>query len=68
MSNNQPTKATANTLGAVATMYSVDLRTLLGWLEVHPALVEKIKPYRDGKKLVYPPALIQEILDTLGEP
>lgn len=66
--SNPPTKATANTLGAVAKSYKVDLRTLLNWFNAHPALLEKIKPYRDGKTLVYPPALIQEILDTLGEP
>ena len=66
--NNQPVNITANSLGSVARCYGVGLDVLLGWIEIYPLLKEKIKPYRDGKKIVYPPAIIKEIFETLGEP
>lgn len=61
-------KATANTLGAIAKQYCVDLDTLNAWINVHADLKEKVKPYRDGRKLIYPPIIIDEIYKKLGKP
>lgn len=57
-----------NTLTELAQSYGVSKRTLYMWIDEYPELKEKIKPFRDGYKKIYPPAILDEIKAKFGEP
>jgi hypothetical protein len=66
MSKN--TNRRVNTLGELAAQYGFSLRVLNDLIDMYPDLKEKVKPFRDGKKIIYPPKLIEQIATTIGEP
>lgn len=70
MSNRrqQPNRQLVNTLGEVADKYGVTLPTLKSMISLYPLLHEKLKPFFDGQKRIFPPAIIDDIYKTLGEP
>lgn len=57
-----------NTLGELAQKMGYDLRTLNDQIDLYPDLAEQVKPFRDGKKRIYPPLIIENIKAKLGEP
>ncbi len=61
-------KHLVNTLGELANKYGYDLRTLYVQIDQYEDLKDLIKPFRDGKKRVYPPIIIDKIKERLGEP
>jgi len=66
--NKNNSKKLPNTLGEVALKYGFSLPVLNSMIDLHPQLKEEVKPYRSGKKKIYPPSLLDKIYAALGEP
>lgn len=57
-----------NTLGELAAQYGFSLRVLNDLIDMYPELKIKVQPFRDGKRIIYPPKLIEEITTVIGQP
>lgn len=57
-----------NTLGELAKLYGFSLEILYAMIDQYEDLKDLIKPFRDGKKKIYPPIIIDKIKEKLGEP
>lgn len=57
-----------NTLGELAKLYGFSLEVLNAMIDQYADLKEMVKPFRDGKKKIYPSIIIEKIKEKLGEP